>query len=301
MYTNISFFDFQKLFSTEDDCRKYLFKRRWPNDFECPKCSCKNFSYISSRKLYQCCNCRYQCSLIVDTIFEKSKTPLLKWFWMIFLIANQKNGCAALELKRLLSISYKTALYMTHKIRTAMAARDARYKLAGLVEMDDSYFGGKNHPGKRGRGSENKTTVIVGVQLTKNNKPLYTNMITVENMKEKNIKKTVKEHVMEKSLITTDGYSSYKVLKRYNYEHIPLVVDEPKQASKLLPWVHTIIANVKGNIRGTHHGVSSKHLQRYLAEFTYRMNRRFSMDQLFDRLLTACILAQPVTVAEVST
>ena len=301
MYTNISFFDFQQIFLTEQDCRDFLFKRRWSDGYKCPKCSGKKYSYISSRRLYQCCQCRYQCSLTVDTIFEKSQTPLVKWFWMIFLIANQKNGCAALELTRFLSISYKTALYMTYKIRTAMAARDARYKLAGLVEMDDSYFGGKKYPGKRGRGSENKSTVIVGVQLSEDEQPQFTNMIKVENLTEEHIKETVKEHVVEKSSVKTDGYSSYKVLKKYNYIHTPLVINDPKQASKLLPWVHIMIANVKGNIRGTHHGVSAKHLQRYLAEFSYRFNRRFSMDQIFDRLITACIATQPIAIAELST
>ncbi len=301
MYTKISFLDFQQTFATEQDCKDFLFKRRWPDGFQCPKCQCQNFSYISSRGLYQCCDCRYQCSLKVDTLFEHSHVPLLKWFWMIFLVGNQKNGCAALELMRFLSISYKTALYMSHKIRTAMAARDAQYKLAGLVELDDSYFGGKKFPGKRGRGSENKSTVIVAVQLSKDNHPQFTNMIKVENMAEENIKKHLNEHVAKKSIITTDGYSSYKVLKKYDYIHKPLVVGDPKQASKLLTWVHIMISNVKGNIRGTHHGVSAKHLQRYLTEFSYRCNRRFTIDNIFDRLLTACIAVEPIRIAEICT
>jgi transposase-like protein len=239
--------------------------------------------------------------LKVDTIFENSNIPLVKWFWMIYLLANQKNGCAALALKRYLSISYKTALYMTHKIRTAMAARDAQYKLAGLVEMDDSYFGGKKFPGKRGRGSENKSTVIVGVQLSEDRRPQFTNMIKVQNMEENNIKEPLAEHIAKESIITTDGYSSYKVLKKYDYIHIPLVIGEPKQAGKLLPWVHIMIANVKSNIRGTHHGVSPKHLQRYLSEFSYRCNRRFDLTSIFDRLITACIAVEPIKIAEICT
>jgi transposase-like protein len=220
---------------------------------------------------------------------------------MIFLVANQKNGCAALELKRFLSISYRSALYMTHKIRTAMVTQDAQYKLAGLIEMDDSYFGGKKFPGKRGRGSENKATVIVAVQQSEDKQPQFTNMIQLENLEEQNIKRTLNEHITKKSIITTDGYSSYKVLKKYDYIHKPLVICDPKQAHKLLPWVHIMMANVKGNIRGTHHGVSEKHLQRYLAEFAYRFNRRFSMEKIFDRLLTACINTEPVSLAEICT
>lgn len=298
MYNNIDFFEYQNKFSSDNDCRKYLFEQRWPNGFECPRCHCKKYSYISSRQLYQCYECRYQCSLIVGTIFESTKTPLFKWFWMIFLIANSKNGYAALAFTNLLSIAYGTALSMTHKIRTAMAARDAKYQLAGLVEMDDSYFGGKKHKGKRGRGSENKSTVIVGVQLSKKERPRYIDMVAVENLSGNTVKKSIKEHVKTGSTLKTDGYSSYKVLKKYKYKHIPLVIGNPQNASKLLPWVHIMIANAKGNIRGTYHGVSSKHLQRYLSEFCYRFNRRYQLNQRFDRLLCACLWAQPVKLAE---
>jgi len=299
MYNNINFFEYQNKFSSDSDCRKYLFESRWPNGFECPKCQCNDHSYISSRELYQCSNCRYQCSVIVGTIFESTKTPLFKWFWMIFLIANSKNGYSSSAFTNLLSIAYGTALSMTHKIRTAMAARDAKYQLAGLVEMDDAFFGGKNHKGKRGRGSENKSTVIVGVQLSqKNERPQYIDMIKVENLLENTVKEPIKEHVKSGSTLKTDGYSTYKVLKKYNYKHIPLVVGKPENASKLLPWVHIMIANAKGNIRGTHHGVSPKHLQKYLSEFCYRFNRRYQLNQRFDRLLCACALAEPVIIAE---
>jgi transposase-like protein len=179
----------------------------------------------------------------------------------------------------------------------AMASRDSNYQLSGLIEMDDTYFGGKNASGKRGRGAENKTTVVVGVQLTENDKPQYASMITVESLSEEQVTTAVKERVEKGSTIKSDAYSTYKVLERYEYKHQPLKIGDPKNASKLLPWVHIMIANAKGIYRGTHHGVSGKHLQKYLSEFCYRFNRRYNLNQLFDRLLLACIRTEPIRIA----
>ena len=298
MYQDIDFLKFQKKFNSEKKCEHFLFKRRWPNGFECPKCHCKQYSYIQTRHLYQCRQCRYQASLRVGTVFEKSRTPLYKWFWMIFLLSQSKNSYSALALSRLLSIAYWTALSMSHKIRTAMAARDARYQLAGLIEVDDAYFGGQRAPGKRGRGASRKTTVIVAVQLAENDKPQYASMIAVEDMSEKNVSETLKTQVKKNSTIKTDAYSSYKVLEKYEYKHKPLKLGAPESASKLLKWVHIMISNAKAIYRGTHHGISEKHLQKYLSEFCYRFNRRLNPAQLFDRLLVACVSTEPVRIAE---
>lgn len=298
MYKDIDFLNFQKRFSSEKECEEFLFESRWPNGFDCPKCHSKHYCFISTRGLYQCTNCRYQCSLKVGTIFQKSKTPLFKWFWMIFLLSQSKNGYSALGLTRLLSISYWTALSMSHKIRTAMAARDAKYQLAGLIEMDDAYFGGQRASGKRGRGAENKTVVIVGVQLTKNDKPQYTSMIAVKDLLEDTVARTAKEQVKTGSRLKTDGFSTFKVLEKYEYKHEPIIIGDPKNASKLLHWAHIMISNAKAVYRGTHHGVSDKHLQKYLSEFCYRFNRRFNPNQLFDRLLHACIGSEHISIAE---
>lgn len=101
---------------------------------------------------------------------------------------------------------------MTHKIRSAMADRDSQYQLKNLLKVDDAYFGGQRAPGKRGRGADKKTTVIVAVQLSPKEKPQYASMTTVANMSEAQVTKTFKDHVTEKSTIRTDAYSSYKVL-----------------------------------------------------------------------------------------
>ena len=144
---------FQRKFSTVKACQKHLFKLRWPKGYQCPRCGHRQASFIRTRNLYQCCSCRYQVSLTAGTVMHKTRTPLTKWFWMIWLMGRQKSGISMLCLQRMLEIkTYKTVWTMGHKIRQAMTERDANYKLAGLIEMDDTYFGAPK-PGKRGRGA----------------------------------------------------------------------------------------------------------------------------------------------------
>jgi len=141
---SLSLEEFQQKFATEEGCQEHLFRMRWPEGYKCPRCTHDRYYYHRSRDLYECKACRYQVTLTAGTVFHGTRTSLRKWFWVIFLMARPKSGVSMLSLQRMLKIkSYKTVWMMGHKIRKAMAARDSHYKLAGLVEMDDSYFGGK--------------------------------------------------------------------------------------------------------------------------------------------------------------
>lgn len=128
--------EFHKKFRSEKACLKHLFQLRWPQGFRCPRCQHDRAYFHSTRHLYECQACSYQASLTAGTIFHKTRTPLRKWFWMIFLMGRQKSGASMLSLQRLLKIrAYKTVWIMGHKIRKAMADRDAAYQLAGLLEL----------------------------------------------------------------------------------------------------------------------------------------------------------------------
>ncbi len=202
-----------------------------------------------------------------------------------------------LSLQRMLEIkSYKTVWTMGHKIRKALADRDADYKLAGLIEMDDTYFGAPK-PGKRGRGAAGKAKVIVAVE-TPENKPRFAAMHMVPRVSGQEIQALVRERLVEEVVVKTDGWQGYSVLDDSIRGHEWLVPGSGKEAARVLPWVHTLIANIKGNIRGVHHGVSPKHLPRYLAEFCYRFNRRFWEPQMFNRMLHACLNTSSITFSE---
>ncbi len=307
-YEGRSLLEFQKAFTNDEDCAKHLMMQRWGNDFICPKCGNKEFWYLTTRKLYECRNCHLQTSATAGTIFHKTRVPLLKWYWLIYHMAMANVGVSISEMQRILGIGqYRTAWLMAHKIRQAMVKRDEQYGLAGLVEMDESFFGPTGT--KRGRGSEKKSTVLCAVSIYRNRKgeekPGFAHMCVVENASADTIENYLerlgcsaktKEGKQLMEAIRSDGWKSYgTAAKNKNLSHCKIVLRDPKAAGRLLPWIHKVISNAKAVIRGTHRGVSEKHLQAYLSEITYRFNRRFWEQELFDRLIQACVTAETIT------
>lgn len=310
-YEERSLLGFQKTFATEEACFEHLRAMRWPDGFICRRCGHDKAWYIRTRRIMDCKRCRAKTSITAGTIFHKTRTALLKWYWLIYRMATDKVGTSVAEMQRLLDIEdYKTAWLMAHKVRKAMADRDARYTLAGLVELDDSFFG---PPGRiAGRGSERKSTVLCAVSLYKDAKdrkrPGFAHMQVVEDASAKSIEGFLERlgcgaateegrELLEK--IRTDGWKSYaRAAKNKDLAHCKVVLRKPADAGRLLPWVHRVISNTKAVIRGAHRGVSEKHLQSYLSEVCYRFNRRFWEKELFDRLIRACVSTQTVTYPE---
>jgi transposase-like protein len=168
---------------------------------------------------------------------------------------------------------------------------------AGLIEMDDTYFGAPK-PGKRGRGAAGKAKAVVAVE-TPADKPRFAAMRMVPRVGSAEIQPLVKERLAAEAVIRTDGWQGYSFLDASpGHRHEWLVPGSGTEAPKVLPWVHTLIANMKGNIRGIHYGVSPKHLPRYLAEFCSRFNRRFWEPQMFNRMLHACLNSTTITFSE---
>lgn len=310
-YRERGLLEFQREFSTEEACVQHLREMRWPNGFRCSRCNHTEAWFIRTRNILDCKSCRAKISLTTGTIFHKTRTPLVKWYWLIYHMAMAKVGVSISEMQRILEIrDYKTAWLMAHKVRKAMADRDARYNLAGLVEMDESFFGPKGS--KKGRGSERKSTVLCAVSLYRDRKgeerPGFAHMRVVDNASAKTIENFLERlgygpmNQERKNLlkaIRTDGWRSYgKAIKGQNLSHYKVVLQDPKAAGRLLPWVHRVISNAKAVIRGSHRGVSEKHLQSYLSEICYRFNRRFWERELFDRLIKACVSTETMTYSQ---
>ena len=231
----------------------------------------------------------------------------MKWFMLVFRMATSKTGVSICEMQRELEIKdYKTAWTMAHKVRKAMADRDSKYTLAGLVEIDEAVFG-PGSPGKRGRGAEKKDLVIVAVSTRINKKgeehPGFAHAFVADDASAETIEGVLgrigipKEemHPLIKA-IRSDGWKSYQTAaKDLGFVHHRAVLKDPKDSMKLLPWTHKIIANAKSVFAGPHRGVSRKHLQKYLSEVCYRFNRRFWEREAFHRLLFACASTDTVT------
>ncbi len=312
-YSERSLLEFQKAFANDEACAQHLQGMRWPMGFVCPHCGHAEAWYISTRRLLDCKGCRSKVSLTAGTIFHKTRTPLVKWYWLLYRMATEKVGVSVAEMQRVLEIKdYKTAWLMAHKIRKAMADRDARYRLAGLIEMDDAFFG---PPGtRRGRGSERKRTVLCAVLLYRDRageeRPGFAHLRVVEDASAKSIEAfldrlgcgaTTEEGRQLLEAIRSDGWRAYgRAAKGKELAHCKVVLRDPKAAGKLLPWVHRVISNAKAVIRGAHRGVSEKHLQAYLSEITYRFNRRYWERELFDRLVKACVSTGPLTYSQLT-
>lgn len=296
----ISLRDFQRRFATEEACASHLVKLRWPEGFCCPRCQHQRAYRIQRRRsLYQCAGCRYQVSLTAGTVFHKTRLPLQVWFWAIFLVAHDKRGVSAHLLSRELTIGYAAAWLMLHKIRKAMADRDARYALAGIVELDDAYFGGPTHGGKRGRGTE-KASVLVGVSLSPEGHPRHAKMRFIPNLEAETLETAMKSILNARARLSTDGHKSYPAAANSASYAITAKKFDPVNDATHLKWLHTIVSNAKAFVLGTYHGLGKKHLQAYLDEYCYRFSRRTFVGQGFNRLLQAALDTSTITYADLT-
>lgn len=294
----MSLISFQKLFSTDEACHDHLFLLKWPNGYCCEKCGHDRYFETKTRKhkLFECKKCRYQASVTVGTVMEKTRTDLTKWFLAIYLISHDKRGISATRLSEELEVTYKTAWLMLHKVRQAMRKRDEKYTLAGIVELDDAFFGAPSEGGKRGRGTK-KTKVLIGLSLNQKGHPLFLKMKVVPNVKGETLIDFAEKNIQPGSKISSDAYHSYRALKDAGFQH-EYQVYNAKQNADHLHWLHTVISNAKAFVGGTFHGLDSKHLQAYLDEFCYRFNRRKFKGEWFSRLGLLCASTKTITYSE---
>ncbi|HEV8232904.1 MAG TPA: IS1595 family transposase [Thermoanaerobaculia bacterium] len=277
-------------FDTSEECRTYLEELRWPDGVKCPRCQSGKISRIRERNQFDCDSCRYQFSVTAGSIFHDSHLPLPKWFAAVYLMCEARKGVSANQLKRTLSVSYKTAWYLCHRIRKAMEELNPA-PLKGTVEIDEAYIGGKRrHVGGGYRG--NKTMVLGAIERggevrlkieKRNNKPTLHRFVAETT-------------APETERIMTDEWRAYRGIGDADTKHE--TVDHYKEE-----WVrgdvHTnsiegVWSLFKRSVIGSYHQVSAKHLDRYLDEFEFRFNNRKN-PYLFRDTLLKLLQAQALT------
>ena len=179
-------------------------------------------------------------------VMHRTHLPLTVWFWAIYLCATDKHGVSAVHLSRTLNICYESAWYLLHRIRRAMAQRDEKYALSGIVEMDDGYVGGATRNGKRGRGTD-KAMIVVALSKTENGAALFARMHVVEDVTGGTLQQVVDEAVAPGSKVKCDGYRSYQNLSGVE-------LDAKTYEPGDLHWLHKAISNLKAFLLGTYHG-----------------------------------------------
>lgn len=287
--------EFEAWFDTEQACRDYVFRLRWPEGFRCPRCDGSHFWPVRT-VLMQCQQCGHQTSVTAGTIFQDTRKPLVDWFRAMYWLASQKNGASALGLQRVLGLgSYKTAWTWLHKFRRAMV-RPGRDRLSGWVEVDETYLGGLEE-GVRGRQTERKSLIVIGAQEDGPGIGRI-RMKRIPDASADSLMGFVSEAIEPGTTVHTDGWLGYDPLEKRGYPHeITFLTGKKKSASELLPRVHRIASLLKRWILGTHQGaVSHEHLEYYLDEFTFRFNRRRSRNRgkLFYRLMQQAVVTDPV-------
>ena len=286
--------EFDEQFATEQSCRDYLFRLRWPEGFRCPHCSGHRFWPVRS-VLLECSNCGHQTSVTAGTIFQDTRKPLTLRFRAMWAVTSQKNGASAIGIQRELGLgSYDTAWTWLHKLRRAMV-RPGRDRLAGSLEVDETFWGSEEE-GMRGRQTESKVLVVIAAQ--EDGKGIgRIRMRRIPDASAQSLMPFVEDAIEPGSLVHTDGWSGYDPLEGKGYRHrITLLKGRKESASDLLPRVHLVASLLKRWLLGTHQGaVSREHLEYYLDEFTFRFNRRNSRSRgkLFLRLAQQAVAVGP--------
>ena len=280
----VTAFEFMQRFNDDDVCLHHLMVNRFGLDRVCEGCGKDSkFHRVSTRRVYNCQWCGYQISPCVGTPMERSRTPLHKWFFAIYLFTTSRHGVAAKELERQLGVTYKCAWRMAHEIRKYMADMDGENILNGHVEADETLVGGKRSGGKRGRGAPGKTVVFGMVErggevMTK----------VVPNVRKKTLQPIIKDNVEKGATVHTDELRSYNGLSKVGYEHKTVNHGSGEYVSgdSHVNSMEGFWARLKLSIRGTHVHVSPQHLWKYAKEFEYRYNRRNRQDAMLRDLLS---------------
>ncbi|MBU0952153.1 MAG: IS1595 family transposase [bacterium] len=283
--------DFEKRFNSEEACREYLFKIKWPEGFKCPRCS-NNKAWLTNDCLYKCSKCGFKSSVTAGTIFQDTRKPLQLWFKAMWYITNQKHGISALGLQRFLGIgSYQTAWEWLHRLRHAMI-RPGRDRISGIIEVDETYIGGKK-TGKKGRGSEGKILVVIAAQID-GKRIGRIRFKRIPDASGDSLIPAIKETIEPGSTVITDGWKGYSKLETFGYTH-KITKKEGFVGKNLLPKCNTVAALLKRGLLGTHQG-RVQYLDYYLDEFTFRFNRRTSKfrGMLFYRLVQNCVAVNPI-------
>jgi transposase len=276
---------FQSQFPTEDSCLDHLFQVRYA-DMDCPKCGRElKYSRVKGRRAYQCQWCANQLYPTAGTPFDRTRTSLRDWFYVMFLFTTTRNGVAAKRVQREIGVTYKTAWRMCHEIRKYMASLDGDAPVGGpdvVVEVDETFIGGRRVGG--GQGRRDHLTTVIGM-LEKGGDVLTR---IIPNQRRETLWNEITKSVLPGSIINTDELASYRSISLRGYRHQTVNHRDGEYVSPYGATVNRVEgywAMLKRGINGTHIHVSPKHLPKYLGEFEYRWNMRHVPHLMLDRLL----------------
>lgn len=283
--STISTFQLFSLYPDADAARTYLENRLWPNGVTCPKC--KGKENITPRKhgFYRCNICRLDFTVRTGTIFERSHVPLHKWLYAMYLLVTARKGISSMQLAKEIGITQKSAWFVLQRLREA--CKGEFKKLSGIIEIDEAFIGGREankHMNKRtllGPGVSGKIPVV-GMRERHGR----VRAVVVNNTDRQTLYVTIMRNVERGSILNTDEHRGYEGIDRLNYLHATINHGrgEYRRGPVTTNGIESIFAVLKRGLHGVYHHASRKHLDRYIDEFTWRLNegnvKRHSLQRL---------------------
>jgi transposase-like protein len=282
-------------FGSNEKCRARLVELRWPNGVTCPRCQSQSISNIVERSQYDCNACRHQFSVTSGTILHDTHLPLTKWFLAIYLMTESKKGMSALQIKRTLSISYETAWYLCHRIRAAMREINAEL-LRGIVEVDETYVGGKTRG--MGHGYKGNKAIAIGAVQRAGKIRLQ----VIQHADKATLHQFIHDNTApDTEAIYTDQLPAYLGIADADTRHqsVNHSIDEWVIGDVHTNGIESVWSLLKRSIIGSYHKVSIKHLDAYLDELEHRFNNRKN-EYIFRDTLTKLVNAAKLPYRELT-
>lgn len=270
--------EFIKSFPDDNTCREAIANEKWKNGYECKRCSNKKFIQFEKHFIRECTKCRYKESATCGTLFHKVKFGIQKAFCIVFEMSCTTKGLSSTQTAKRYGITQKTSWMFMQKVKLAMKSSE-NHPMKGNVQVDEFVVGGKE-TGKQGRSFDSKKSkVACAIELTEDGKIKRGYANVINDYSAKSIKPLFDTHIDKEAKIRTDKWTAYKIIaKDYN------IVQEKSIPGKNFKEMHTVIQQIKSALRTIQTHVKKEHLQKYLDEYFYRLNRSIFKETIFDNL-----------------